>query len=497
MLLYLESFGNPRKFIRLARDIACRKPIVAVKSGRSERGSSAASSHTGALAGMDAAVGALMAQTGVIRVDTVEELFHMAAFLAHQPVPAGNRVAILTNAGGPGILATDACDAWGLAVPDLAEETARGLREFLPPEASVKNPVDMIASASAEQYERAVRLLLADPGVDSVVVLFVPPLITEARDVGQAIVRGAEGTRKPVLSCFLGRQGAPARLKSEGDVQIPSYAFPETAIRVLGRAVTYGTWLRRPEGEEHRFPEIDREAVAATLAAARDRLGPGGGWLNPDEVDAVLAAYGIGTTGFRRAAGASEAVAAAREMGHPVVVKLASDRLTHKSDLGGVRLDLRNDADVEAAFDDIRRGMEERGLAGEMQGVIVQRLVKEGVEVIAGMTRDPLFGPLVLFGMGGVQVELMKDVAFRLHPFTTQDAAEMIREVKGYPLLEGYRGAPPADMDSLEDLLLRLARLGGDFPDLAEMDLNPVKVLARGRGCVTVDARIRLGASGA
>jgi acetyltransferase len=496
ILLYLESFGNPRKFIRLARDIAHRKPIVAVKSGRSKRGSSAASSHTGALAGADAAVGALMAQTGVIRVDTVEELFHMAAFLAHQPVPAGNRVAIVTNAGGPGILATDACETWGLVVPDLAEETVRGLREFLPPEASVKNPVDMIASASALHYERAVRLLLDDPGVDAVVVLFVPPLITEARDVGQAIVRGAEGTRKPVLACFLGRQGAPARLKSEGDVQIPSYAFPETAIRVLARAVRYGTWLGRPDGEERRFPEVDRDGVSRILDRARGRLGPSGGWLNPGEVESVLAGYGIGSASFHFAGTAEDAVAAARDMGFPAVVKLASETLTHKSDLGGVRLDLRNEDDVRKAFGEIQDAVEARGLAGDMQGVIVQNMVKEGVEVIAGLSRDPLFGPLVMFGMGGVQVELMKDVAFRLHPLTTQDALEMIREVKGYPLLDGYRGAPPADVEALEELLLRLSRLAGDFPDMEEMDLNPVKVLARGRGCRTVDARIRLGAVG-
>jgi len=494
ILLYLESFGNPRKFIRLARDIARRKPIVAVKSGRSQRGSSAASSHTGAMAGADAAVGALMAQTGVIRVDTVEELFHMAAFLAHQPVPAGNRVAILTNAGGPGILATDACDAWGLVVPDLAETTARGLREFLPPEASVKNPVDMIASASAENYERAVRILLADPEVDSLVVLFVPPLVTEARAVGQAIARGAEGTRKPVLACFLGRQGAPARLKSDGDMQIPSYAFPETAIRVLARAVSYGKWLGRPEGEERRFPEVDRGTVTRVLAEARTRLGSGGGWLSPGEVDAVLTAYGIGSTAFRVAPTPEEAVAAAGKLGYPVVLKLASDTLTHKSDLGGVRLDLRNEEDVRGAFASIRDAVEARGLGGEMQGVLVQSMVKEGVEVIAGMSRDPLFGPLVMFGMGGVQVELMKDVSFRIHPFTTQDAAEMIREVKGFPLLAGYRGAPAADVAALEEILLRLSRLAGDVPELEEMDLNPVKVLPRGRGCRTVDARIRLGA---
>ncbi len=492
MLLYLESFGNPRKFTRLAREISRRKPIVAVKSGRTRRGMTAASSHTGALAGADVAVDALMRQTGVIRVDTVEELFDMAAFLAHQPVPRGRSVAILTNAGGPGILATDACEARELTVPDLAEDTLRRLQEFLPPEASFRNPVDMIASATPENYRKATRILLADPNVDALIVLFVPPIITEPKAVGQAIVSGSEGTEKPVLTCFLGRHGVPEGLQSLKRGNIPSYAFPESAVRVLDRAVRYGEWLRRPRGVERRFEDLRRPEAGAAVAAARRRAGAAGGWLSPGEIEHLLEAYGIHFPEARLVHDGAQAVAAAEALGYPVVVKMASDTVAHKSDVGGVRLDLRTAEEVERAVRDIGERLESQGLADRVTGYTVQPLIKQGVEVIVGVTQDAKFGPLIAFGLGGVHVELMKDVAFRLHPLTDCDAEEMVRAVKGYPLLTGYRGAPPADVAALEEVLLRVSALIGDFPEIAEMDLNPVKVLPEGKGCLAVDARVRL-----
>ena len=492
ILLYLESFGNPRKFTRIARRTTRKKPIVAVKSGRSRRGSTAASSHTGALAGADVAVDALAAQAGLIRVDTVEELFEMAAFLAHQPVPQGKRVAILTNAGGPGILATDACEARGLEIPDLAEETVRRFREFLPPEASTRNPVDMIASATAESFEKGTRLLLADPNVDALIVLFVPPIVTEAKAVGQAIVQGASGTTKPVLSCFLGRQGVPEGLRSLKRAQIPSYAFPESAVRVLARAVRYGEWLRKPRGRVHGFYDVRRDEALSVVEAARERLEGEEGWLSPTEVERMLRAYGVRFPDARVTANAEEAAKAASELGFPVVVKLVSDTIAHKSDVGGVRLDLRNEGEVKAAVREITESLEELGLEDHILGFNVQPLVKEGVEVIVGMTLDPKFGPLIAFGLGGVHVELMKDVAFRIHPLTNRDAHEMVREVKGFPLLTGFRGAPSADVSALEEVILRVSAMVGDFPEISEMDLNPVKVLPEGRGCIAVDARIRL-----
>jgi acetyl coenzyme A synthetase (ADP forming)-like protein len=495
ILLYLESFGNPRTFVRLARDIGRRKPIVAVKSGRSKRGSKAASSHTGALAGAEGAVGALVAQTGLIRVDTVEELFDMAAFLAHQPVPAGNRVAILTNAGGPGILATDACEAWGLEVPDLSPATTSRLREFLPPEASVRNPVDMIAGATPEDYERAIQLLLEDLTVDALIVIFVPPIVIDARAVGKAIVSGAQGADKPVLSCFLGRQGVPIRLSSMKQAHIPSYAFPEAAVRVLSRAARYGEWLRQPQGREPELSGIDHDSAAQVLAEAGERRGGGEGWLSFSDLERLFGAYGIRFPETRFCRTPDEAAAAARELGFPVVVKLASDTVVHKSDVGGVRVDLRNEAEVAKAVTEIGKSLSARELAGAMSGVLVQPLVKDGVEVIVGGVRDALFGSLIMFGLGGIHVELLEDVVFRLHPLTDRDVHDMVREVKGFPLLAGYRGLPECDISALEDTVLRVSRLVDDFPEVLELDLNPVKVLPGQRGCLALDARVRVGPS--
>ncbi len=490
ILLYLESFGNPRRFTPLAKRTSRRKPIVAVKSGRTARGSSAASSHTGALAGADAAVEALLAQAGVIRVDTVEQLFDMAAFLAHQPVPRGKRMAVLTNAGGPGILATDAAEAWGLTVTDLEPRTTEALTRLLPPQASVRNPVDMIASASPEQYEAATRHLLADANVDSLLVIYVPPIVTAPEEVGKAIARGATGSDKPIVSCFLGRHGVPEGLRTLEAARIPSYAFPESAVRVLRRAARYGRWLARPEGTVPTLAGVDEATVESVLETAGARGGDG--WLRPDELETVLRAFGIGTPESVTAKDEEGAVLAATRLGFPVAVKLHSDRIAHKTDVGGVKLDLRTEAEVRAAAAGIRAGLRARGLEGDLDGFTVQRMIEGGVEVVVGATQDPVFGPLLMFGLGGVNVELLGDVAFRLLPFTDLDADEMIRAIRGFPLLDGYRGGAPSDLAALRDLLHRVAALIERFPRITELDLNPIKAMPEGIGSLVVDARIRV-----
>lgn len=492
ILLYLESFGNPRRFRDLAAQVSRVKPIVAVKSGRSQRGLLAASSHTGSLAGADAAVQALVEDTGILRVDTVDELFDMAAFLAHQPIPRGRRVAILTNAGGPGILATDACEAWGLQVADLPPAVTEELRAFLPPAASVKNPVDMIASATPEQFARAGRALLACDAVDALIVLFVPPITTNAEAVGRGIAEGAAGMDKPVISCFMGRHGVPAALSQLQAAHIPSYAFPESAVRVLARAVRYGEWRAKPIGEPVVPAGLDLAAAGAALDAGRARA-DAQGWLAPDDVAAVLRAVGIRSPEGHLARTAGEAAAAARRMGFPVVLKLVADGVVHKTDVGGVKVDLRNEGDVFAAWEEIAAALDARGLGGAMRGALLQPLVEGGVETIVGVTRDPTYGPLVMFGLGGVQVELLKDVQFRLAPLTDRSVHELVRAIRGFPLLDGYRGAPRADVPGLEDVLARVGALADGCPQIAELDLNPVKVLRVGQGCVALDARIRLG----
>lgn len=492
ILLYLESFGNPRKFSRLAQRIAPKKPIVAVKSGRTRAGSRAASSHTGALATVDVAVDALFRQAGVIRVDTLEQLFDVASLLAHQPVPAGDRVAILTNAGGPGILCADACESYGLQVPAASEATHNRLAEFLPAEAGLSNPIDMIASASAEDYGRALRVLMEDEAYDAVIVIFIPPLVTQAEDVAAAIrdVAAEYAGRKTMLACFMSTKGAPPELVT-GDTALPSYIFPEAAAQALARVTEYAAWRGKARGTRPDL-DVDREAARNIVEEALEGRGGDSVWLTQSQCTEVLRAYDIRATRLTFAATADEAVAAAETTGYPVAIKVASETITHKSDIGGVILNVNSADGVSQAFETIRSSLAKLGREKEMDGVLVQEMAPLGIEAIVGVTHDPLFGPLHMFGLGGTLVELLKDVAFRIHPLTDADAREMVRSIKGYPLLEGWRGAPSGDVAALEDVLLRISALVEDVPEIAEMDLNPIKVLPPGEGCVTVDARILL-----
>lgn len=478
ILLYLESFGNPRKFGRIAKRIARTKPIVIVKSGRSRAGQRAASSHTGALASTDAVAGALFRQAGIIRTDTLEELFDVANLLAHQPVPKGRRVAVLTNAGGPGILAADACEAHGLELPMLSDATVAELRSFLPATASVANPVDMIASATAEHYLKASRALLADENVDSLIVIFIPPLLTDIDAVAAAIVEGAKAAGgKPVVANFMSAKGAPAILSS-----IPSYVFPEAAASALAKVTAYGEWRSRPAGAVPTINDLDGDRVKAVIEAA---LARGGGWLSPVEIGELFAAAGISVAKSRFVSTLDDALGAASRIGYPIALKAAGPTIVHKTEVGGVALNLADDAALKHAYDN----MAER-LGGDLAGVIVQEMVVGGVEVVVGATLDRIFGPLVLYGSGGILVELLNDVAFRIHPLTDIDAQDMINEVKGTALLRGYRGSSPADETALVDLILRVSALLEICPQIHEMDANPVKVLER--GAIVVDARVRV-----
>jgi acetyl coenzyme A synthetase (ADP forming)-like protein len=477
ILLYLESFGNPRRFAQIARRVAGKKPIVAVKSGRSQAGARAASSHTGALAASDVVVDALFREAGIIRTGTLEELFDVAALLAHQPVPAGPRVAILSNAGGPAILAADACESQGLALAALTEATREELKRFLPAAASIGNPVDMIASATAAQYERATRVLLADAQVDSLLVIFIPPLVTKADDVARAIVAGAAGTAKTVLANFISSRGAPPGL-----APIPSYLFPEAAVTALARATGYGAWRRRPQGVIPVLPGTHGDVARDVIDGALRR---GDGWLTPDESQRLVGAMGIAAASARLVTTDDDAVAAAREIGYPVVLKAAGPEILHKSDVGGVVLGLADDAAVRSAFG----GLASR-LGRTMTGAVVQQMVPGGVEFLVGGVVDPTFGPLVACGSGGVLVDLLADTAFRLHPLTDLAAAEMVDGLKSVRLLRGYRGQPPADEHAVVDTLLRMSALMAIAPEIQELDINPLKVLER--GVIALDVRVRV-----
>ncbi|HEX2209050.1 MAG TPA: acetate--CoA ligase family protein [Longimicrobium sp.] len=488
ILMYLENFGNPRKFTQLAREITRKKPVIAVKSGRTGTGARAASSHTGALAGSDAATDALLRQCGVIRVDTVEEMFDLAMAFSHQPIPRGNRVAIVTNAGGPGIIIADACEASGLVVPELADATRQLLAAHFPEEASLANPVDMIASATAQSYRVAVEAVLADPNVDAVIATFVPPLGVRQEDVAEAIVSVAARAPKPVMAVLMGRQGLPQGLAELNEAGIPGYRFPESAVRALAAMHRHRRWLERPAGQVRAF-DVDREAVAQIIAAAQDE---GREKLSETEVMRVLQAYGIPVAPYRVARTADEAAGAAAELGWPVVMKVLSPRIIHKSDVGGVIVGVEDESELRAAFGRLTTEVPARaGIAGEMvEGVLVQKMVPPGKETIIGMTLDPQFGPVLMFGLGGIYVEALKDVVFRVQPVTDVDAAEMVRAIRGVRLLEGVRGEPASDLGAVEETIQRVSQLVGDHEAIREMDVNPWMAFAEGG--VAVDGRIRI-----
>jgi acetyl coenzyme A synthetase (ADP forming)-like protein len=491
VVLYLESFGNPRKFARVAPEVARRKPIVAVKSGRSAAGTRAASSHSAALANLDVAVDALFAQAGVIRTSTLEELFDVAALLATQPVPAGPRVGVVTNAGGPGILLADACEAHGLALPGLTPETVAALRAILPPQAGLSNPIDMIASASPAQYERTIEAVGADPNVDALVVVYVPPLVTEPEEVARAVARAA-GTvpaHKPVLCVFLSSKGAPPLLSEGPRGRLPAYSYPENAAMALAAAEWYGRWRARPRGTARRLGRLEESAVRAVV----DRVlagADGPRWLAPNDLATVLRAAGI-ELAASEATSVADAVATAERLGYPLVAKAIAPDLVHKSDVGGVVLGLESADAVAGAAETIARRM--RALGTTLEGILLQREVRGGIEAIVGVTTDPTFGPLVVCGLGGVLVELLRDVSFQLTPVTDVDAREMIDRLRARALLDGYRGMPPGDREALVDLILRVSALVDVVPEVRELDLNPVKVLAPGKGAIAVDGRMRIG----
>ncbi|HUZ10562.1 MAG TPA: GNAT family N-acetyltransferase [Acidimicrobiales bacterium] len=485
VLLYLESFGNPRKFARLARRIGRVKPIVTVKGGRSAVGRRAASSHTAALASPEEAVEAMCHQTGVVRVDTIEELFDVAQVLGGQPLAAGPRVAVLSNSGGPGVLAVDAAGSNGLSVPVLSDSVQQALTGVVPKAGGVANPVDLGAGASSEAYRRCLGILLRSDEVDCVLAIFTPPLVTRTDDVRQAIAAAvddaaADGIDRPVVVSLLGahQQGATLQASSR---PVPVFTYPETAIRALGHAVRYGSWRQRPLGTIPQLDGLDANEGRERLA----RVPRDGGWLIGAGAMDLLRSYGIPTLPTVEIGSAAEAASAAEEMGCPVALKVLGTGILHKSDRGGVLLDLRTPGAVSAGYS----SLVER-IGPDMSGAIVQPMAPDGLEVIVGAVSDPDFGPQVLFGLGGVDVELLGDHCLRLAPLTDVDVGEMLGGLRGSPLLTGWRGSPPVDSDALAEVLHRVGRLMVDLPEVVELDCNPV--VATSSGAVVVDARARV-----
>ncbi len=484
ILLYLENFGNPLNFTRIATEVSRIKPVVAVKSGRTKLGAKAASSHTGALAGLDVGVDALFDQTGIMRVDTTEELFDVAALLSRQPIPKGKRVVVVTNAGGPGILATDTLIANGLEMPDLAPETIKELRKFTSADASYSNPMDMVAGAGPNEYLKTLNVVTKDKRYDAILTIFIATVTVDEMEVARKIHEGLQGCDKTLLACLMAAGERRAGIEFLNSNGIPTYIFPEAAAKALVIVERYRQWLERPMGKPKTFP-VDtarvREIITRSLKSGKKAI------VGEDAME-ILDAYGIQAAGYKFAFTPKEAVTVAKELGYPVVMKINTPPILHKTEVGGVMVDLRSDAEVKKAWNELRSRVGEIK-KGEKFSVVMQQMITGAVETVIGMTTDPSFGPLIMFGLGGIYVEVMKDVAFRINPLTPQKARRMIESLKSYPLLTGFRGAPPVDLEIVEETLLRVSQLVKDFDCLSEIDINPFIVSAERERCIAVDAR--------
>jgi len=489
ILIYVEGLPDGQKFIEVARKVTRDKPVVAIKSGVTASGSRAVSSHTGSLAGSEAAYKAAFRQAGVIRATSMEALFDYARALAYQPLLRGDRIGIVTNAGGPGILATDALEHAGMDITHLSRETTGALTDYLPGAASVANPVDVLGDALSDRYEHAIRLVLDDPNVDGLMVIVTPQAMTEIEKTAHAVGCMAQEADKPVLACFMGEARIEAGVDILWQYGVPNYPFPERAAAALAAMSEYrrerGRPIFEPEPCEVCIPLV-RELFDRVRADGRVSIGDAEAWT-------VLECYGFTVPQSRLAKTPEEAIEIAEEIGYPVVLKIASPDILHKTDVGGVKLNLRSADDVRDAFDLMvyRAGRYVPG--AHLWGCQVQQMVPGGREILLGMSRDPQFGPLVAFGLGGIYVEVLKDVAFRVAPFSRQEADEMIREIRSYRLLEGVRGEPPADHEAMVDALLRISQLVTDFPEIVELDINPLVVFEEGRGAMAIDMRLVLG----
>ncbi len=488
ILLYLENFGDPRRFTPIARGITRKKPIVAVKAGRTAAGARAVSSHTGALAGLDVGADALFDQCGVQRVTSVDELFDVAIAFTNQPLPEGDRIAVITNAGGPGILATDAVVSLGMKMADFEPKTLKQLKANLPPIAAINNPIDVIAAGGSDSYRVAMDAVLSDKNVDGVIVIFVPPVVIDHWAVIRAIVEmiAKHHNNKTVLGCFMGTPDGIAGLEEMAKHKIPIYTFPESAAKAMWAMTRYRKWIERPEGKISNFKvkkDRVRKIVDAAVKANREIL-------VGEEALEILDAYGVGVAISMKAKSQQDMKKAASKLKFPLVMKIDDPKIVHKTDVGGVVTDLRNQAELDDAFKKMKKRFSRP--KRKFSGVILQEMVKSGVETIMGMHDDPSFGPLLMFGLGGIYVEVMKDVAFKIHPLTDYDAEEMIRSVKGYPLLTGFRGSPAVDLKILEKTLLRLSQMVSDFPIFESFDVNPFIACKKTGKSKAVDARFVL-----
>ena len=486
VMAYLEGIVDGPRFMEAARQLTRHKPLIVVKSGTTSAGSRAVSSHTGTLAGSDAAYDAAFKQSGVLRARSVSELFVYSTAFAYQPLPQGRQVAIVTNAGGPGIMATDACEKQGLQLASLSPETVSLLQEHLPAAANCYNPIDVLGDARADRYRLALKAALDDPNVNAAILLLTPQAMTEIKETAQVAVELSQGYDKPVLANFMGAKDVAVGNHILGTGRIPYYGFPEEAASALARMVEQREWRERTHTPMERLP-VDRERAATALLTAQKagRLG-----LNEIEARQVVAAYGLPLPQSQLAQNVAQAVQWAGEIGYPVVMKIISPDILHKSDIGGVQVGIKNEKEVRLTYEEIINRAYRYLPDADVWGVAVQKMVPMGKEVIVGVNRDPTFGHLMMFGLGGIYVEVLQDVVFRVAPLTRVEAEEMVREIRSFPLLAGTRGEKPVDLDAIVDCVLRVSQMVTDFPQIVELDINPLFAYEDGQGAMAVDARI-------
>jgi acetyl coenzyme A synthetase (ADP forming)-like protein len=489
LTLYLESVSDGHRFVREARKITKQKPIIALKVARYPSGQRAAASHTGALAGQENAFNAAFRKAGVIRADTTEELFDWARALAWCPLPKGRAIAILTSAGGPGVTAADALEMNGMSLASLTPETQQALSKILPPAASLINPVDMLASASPEQFAACLRVLLNDPGVNGVLVVTPPPPMHTAGAVAKAIIPIIHNAEKPVTIALMGERLIQEAVEHFRAARVPEYRFAERAASALAVLAQRAEYLSQENAAQPIQSTVDRDTVQRVI----DLHGSSPGYLDPSEISTILQAYHLPDTPMRLATSSAEAIRIAQELGYPVVLKVASPNVVHKSDIGGVMINLVDSQGIEMGYAEIISNTGSAMPQAQIQGVYVQRMLPAGQEVILGAIQDAQFGPLVMFGSGGVEVEGLKDVTFALAPLSYYEVEWMLENTWAGRRLLGFRNLPPADRQSVIEAIIHLGQLAVDFPQLAEIEINPLRVFPDSQGTAALDVRIRLG----
>ncbi|HEX2869194.1 MAG TPA: acetate--CoA ligase family protein [Ignavibacteriales bacterium] len=489
ILLYLEEISDVQALMETSRTIISEtgKPILVLKAGRTPEGASAAASHTGALAGSDEVCDAAFRQAGIIRCDDIEQMFNYAIAFAYQPLPMGNRIAIITNAGGPGVLTTDMAIKTGLKLAEFSEETTRILKQNLPPAANIKNPVDVIGDARAERYNIALKAALKDSNVDGAMVILTPQSMTDIKAIAHEISGIAGESGKPVLTSFMGASDVAVGIDVLQRSSIPHYQLPENMCRSYACTYHFTCQLEKRHSQAVHFTDVDTEGARCLLSEA---LETGRHYLTEEEALEVLEAYRMPVLPRAVASSCTEALYVAGDIGYPVVMKIVSDYIVHKSDMGGVVLNIQNREEAEEAYKKIMRRAEVSLPKGVIQGILVEKMVTDGEEVILGLKRDPLFGPVIMFGLGGIYVEVFKDVSFRIAPVWKDSVSEMISEIKSYPVLKGIRGKCPRDIESIELCIERLSQLAMDCPEIKELDINPLIVEEKGKGSFIADARI-------